>query len=231
MPVTLHKMRLGSRGTPEKTRAAILDAAMNEFAREGVAGARTDEIARAAGVNKALLYYYFRDKETLYGAVLDRVFSGLAQRVMQVLDRDLPPGEKILLYAATHFDYIASLPHTLPRVVQYETMRSGRNASPHMKRIVERYFKPLFARLAEVIQEGIACGEFRSFNVRHFILSIIALNVFYFNSAGVFRLFGVKDPFSPEQIAERRAAALDFISAALFRRRSGDEPVQPGVKA
>ncbi len=204
---------------------------MNEFAREGVAGARTDGIARAAGVNKALLYYYFRDKETLYGAVLDRVFSGLTQRVLQVLDRELPPGEKILLYSATHFDYIASLPHTLPRVVQYETMRSGRNASPHMKRIVERYFKPLFARLAEVMQEGIASGEFRSFNIRHFVLSMIALNVFYFNSATIFRLFDGKDPFSPEQIAVRRAAVLDFVSAALFRRRPGDEPVQPGVKA
>ena len=82
---------LGTRGQPEQTRAAILQAAIEEFAREGVAGARTDSIARTAKVNKALLYYYFKDKETLYGAALDAVFAGLAERVNEVLARDLPP--------------------------------------------------------------------------------------------------------------------------------------------
>jgi TetR/AcrR family transcriptional regulator len=84
----------GSRGEPEKTRAAILKAALEEFAHEGVTGARTDEIARRAGVNKALLYYYFKDNEGLYAAALDQVFSGLHQRVASVLERaDLPPPE------------------------------------------------------------------------------------------------------------------------------------------
>src|SRR5208337_1107158 len=74
--------RLGSRGQPEESRASILEAAVAEFAEYGVAGARTDAIARAAHVNKALLYYYFKDKEALYEAVLDHVFSGLQARVM-----------------------------------------------------------------------------------------------------------------------------------------------------
>src|SRR5437879_10091446 len=89
----------GSRGEPEKTRAAILKAALEEFSNEGVAGARTDEIARRAGVNKALLYYYFKDKEGLYGAALEQVFSGLSARVMAVLERqDLPPRQRLLHY-------------------------------------------------------------------------------------------------------------------------------------
>src|SRR2546421_9793770 len=90
------KPRMGSRGRPEESRAAILQAAIREFSREGVAGARTDAIARAARVNKALLYYYFKDKEALYGAVLDEVFGGLTATVMKVLSQDLPPKEKIL---------------------------------------------------------------------------------------------------------------------------------------
>ena len=69
--------RPGSRGEPAKTRAAILKSALQEFAREGIAGARTDEIARRAGVNKALLYYYFRDKEGLYTAALDPRVKGV----------------------------------------------------------------------------------------------------------------------------------------------------------
>src|SRR5689334_6414136 len=93
------KPRLGSRGRPEESRAAILEAAVHEFSREGVAGARTDAIARAARVNKALLYYYFKDKDTLYGAVLDQAFGGLTSTLLKILDLDLPPREKILAYA------------------------------------------------------------------------------------------------------------------------------------
>ena len=88
--------KLGSRGKPEETRREILDAAIQEFASEGVAGARTDSIALGAGVNKALLYYYFGDKEALYAAALDAVFSGLMSELHAVLQGPLPAGEKIL---------------------------------------------------------------------------------------------------------------------------------------
>src|SRR6266849_7162843 len=98
------KPRMGSRGRPEESRAAILEAAVHEFSREGVAGARTDAIARAAGVNKALIYYYFKDKDTLYGAVLDQAFSGLKATVFRVLDSELPPREKIMSYVGAYFD-------------------------------------------------------------------------------------------------------------------------------
>src|SRR5450755_5055540 len=110
MKAAVAKSRLGSRGRPEQSRAAILEAAVEEFSWEGVAGARTDAIARAAKVNKALLYYYFKDKEALYGAVLDHVFGGLIACVGEALSKDLSPPHKILAYAGAHFDYIASHP-------------------------------------------------------------------------------------------------------------------------
>src|SRR5512135_3338783 len=116
---------LGTRGRPEQTRAAILKAAIREFAGEGVAGARTDAIARAAKVNKALLYYYFKDKETLYGAALDYVFAGLTERVSEVLGSELPPCGKIYAFVGAHFDFIASNP-AYPRMVHQEMMRAGR---------------------------------------------------------------------------------------------------------
>src|SRR5437870_13256066 len=98
------KPRMGSRGRPEESRAAILDAAVREFSREGVAGARTDAIARSARVNKALLYYYFKDKEALYNAVLDQVFGGLLVASEEVLSLDLPPKETLLAYSRTRLD-------------------------------------------------------------------------------------------------------------------------------
>src|SRR5438309_10705468 len=106
MKATLSKPRLGSRGKPEESRSAILRQAVTEFAEHGIAGARTDAIARAAHVNKALLYYYFEDKNALYEAVLDHVFSGLRARVMPVLESNLPPRQKMLEYLGAYFDYI-----------------------------------------------------------------------------------------------------------------------------
>jgi TetR/AcrR family transcriptional regulator len=211
------KARLGSRRRPDESRAAILQAAVQEFSREGVAGARTDAIARAARVNKALLYYYFKDKDALYGAVLDQVFGGLTVCINQALARDLPPREKILAYAGAHFDYIASHP-LYPRIVQGEMSHAARQRAPQFERIVRKYFRPLFERLAEVLQEGCGRGDFRPVNPLHFIPSMISMIIFYFTSAPVLRFMIKADPMAPERLAERRAAVLDFIAAALFTK-------------
>jgi TetR/AcrR family transcriptional regulator len=221
MKTVLSKPRLGSRGRPEESRAAILQAAVREFSREGIAGARTDAIARAARVNKALLYYYFKDKDTLYSAVLDQVFGGLTESIQAALSTDLPPREKLLAYVGAHFDYIAGHP-LYPRIVQGEMMRAARGRAPQLERIVKQYFVPLFRRVAAVIEEGQATGEFRSVDPMHFVPSMIAVIVFHFTNAPVLRMIAGIDPFSPERIAARRAAVLDFISAALFRK--GDNP-------
>jgi TetR/AcrR family transcriptional regulator len=217
MKATVSKSRLGSRGRPEQSRAAILQAAVHEFAQHGIAGARTDAIARAAKVNKALLYYYFKDKDALYGAVLDQAFGGLIAYVGEVFSRDLPPREKILAYAGAHFDYVASHP-LYPRIVQGEMMGVGRGKANHLERIVKKYFRPLFGRVAEVLKTGQATGEFRPVDPLHFVPSMIAVIVFYFTAAPVMRLMTGKDPMSPERVAARRAAVLDLISAALFHQ-------------
>jgi TetR/AcrR family transcriptional regulator len=211
---------------PERARQAILKAASLEFAQEGVAGARMDHIARVARVNKALIYYYFRDKEELLGAVLEQVFSGLAERIHAVMDRDLPVREKVLAYAAAHFDYIAASPLN-PRLVQREMMRAGRQGSPHIRRIVERYLRPILARLAELLRAGMESGDFRRVDPMHFVFSIVAMNVFYFSSAPVLALMGKSDPLAPEAVAARKAAVLDLIAHALFT----EPPAAGGTQA
>jgi TetR/AcrR family transcriptional regulator len=210
---------MGSRGQPEESRAAILQAAAYEFAELGIAGARTDVIAREARVNKALLYYYFKDKETLYGAVLDDAFSGLKKSVFQVLDADLPPREKILAYAGTYFDFIASN-QLYPRLMQREMMRAREGQSPHIEKVIKKYIQPIFVRVSEVLQRGISEGHFRPVNPAHFVQSIVAMIVFYFSSAPMMQKIVGFNPLTPEHIAERRASVLDFISAALFRPKN-----------
>lgn len=207
--------RLGSRGQPEESRAAIMNAAVQEFSQQGIAGARTDAIARTAHVNKALLYYYFKDKEALYGAVLDEVFSGLLASINEVFSRDLPPREKLLTYLGAHFDYIASHP-LYPRLVQAEMTRAGHGNAPHVERIVKQYFQPLFLNLAQLLKEGQRQGEFRAVDPWQFVPSMISLITFYFNAAPIVRMMTGEDALSPKRLAERRAAVQDFISAALF---------------
>lgn len=208
--------RMGSRGRPEESRAAILQAAAHEFGEHGIAGARTDAIAHEAKVNKALLYYYFKDKETLYGAVLDDAFSGLKATVFRVLDSSLPPREKMLAYVGAYFDFVASN-HMYPRLMQREMMRAKEGQSEHIDKIIRNYIRPIFMRVAELIREGIADGEFRPVNPAHFVPSMVAVIVFYFSSAPMMQKIVGFNPLTPERIAERRAAVLDFISAALFR--------------
>jgi TetR/AcrR family transcriptional regulator len=207
--------KLGTRGRPEESRAAILQAAVAEFAEYGIAGARTDAIARAAHVNKALLYYYFKDKDTLYEAVLDHVFSGLRARVMPVFEAKLPPRQKILDYLAAYFDYIAANPR-FPRVVQAEWMRSGAKGNARMQRVAKEYFQPIFAKLVELLREGVRAGEFRPVNPIDFVPSIVGVIIFYFSAAPLMKTLVKVDPLSAERIRERRAFVLKFITAALL---------------
>jgi len=224
MPATSKIGRAGSRGEPEKTRAAILKAALEEFSHEGVAGARTDQIARRAGVNKALLYYYFKDKEGLYAAALEEVFSGLSGRIQATLDMPgLSPREKLLKYVESHFDYIASVPW-YPRLVQREFMRgSGGTLTPVASRVLERYGKPIYSKLSNLVRDGIAHGEFRKVDPEHTVTSLLGLITFYFISLPAQQAMNSGDPTSPERIAARRAAVLDFISAALFVRSGAEK--------
>ncbi len=213
-------IRLGTRGKPEESRAAILKAAVREFAREGVAGARTDAIARSAGVNKALLYYYFKDKEALYEAVLNEVFSGVRTAIHSALSQSLPPRDRLMAYVRAHFDYIASNP-LYPRIVHAEFLRAGRDPS-RLQGVAKEYFRPIFSELSFLLKEGAATGDFRRVDPIQFIPSMIAVITFYFITAPIMKVMTGFDPMLPARIAERRTAVIDFISAALFTRTKGE---------
>jgi TetR/AcrR family transcriptional regulator len=213
------KSRLGTRGQPERSRAAILKAAVREFSVEGIAGARTDAIARAARVNKALLYYYFKDKESLYQAVLDEVFTGVRAAVERALSQPLTPRERLVAYVRAHFDYIASHP-LYPRIVHAEFLRAGRDLS-RLHHVAKQYFRPIFVSLAELLREGAECGEFRRVDPVQFIPSMVSVIVFYFITAPIMKVMTGADPFSSKSLADRRAAVVDFVSHALFTAEPG----------
>jgi TetR/AcrR family transcriptional regulator len=210
--------RRGSRRQPAASRSSILEAALAEFAREGHAGARMDAIAAAAGVNKALLYYYFQDKDALYGAILDAFFAQLLDRILTVCDRPGTAGERFLSYAAAHFDSIAESPF-YAHIFMGEMMSASRGGSIHLDRIFPQYLRPIGERVLGLVQEGIASGEFRAIDAAHFVPSAIGSIVHYFLTAPLRRKFMDDNPWARQTLPDRRAAVLDYIAAALFADR------------
>lgn len=205
----------------EISRGTILEHAIEEFAVQGVAGARTAAIAEAAGVNKALLYYYFKDKESLYSAALHAVFSGLVEDVLPMLEGPLTPGEKLLRLARAHFEYLMHHPH-YPRLIQQELSRARNTGKPSedLRAIGRSHFMPLHRAGLRTVEQGIASGEFRPVEPASVFSSMISANVFYFLSAPILRMVRGGDPFSPACVRRHIANSLDFLGASLFADRA-----------
>src|SRR5581483_8758996 len=98
------------RRNPAATRQKLLAAARREFAASGLAGARVDEIAARAGVNKQLVYHYFGDKDALYLAVLEWVYEEIRAQERKLNLEGLPPGEAIRKLIEASFDHLATHP-------------------------------------------------------------------------------------------------------------------------
>lgn len=200
----------------EDARARIFTAAVQEFAAHGLAGARTEAIAKGAGVNIALLFYYFRNKEQLYQAVLEETFAGYEAAVLPALTAKASPSERILRYAAAFYDYVAQSARRACLVHQ-EMSRPGKGKAT-VHKYLKQYKRPMDRRLRAVLREGIAAGEFRSVDIENFVISVSPLITHYFSaSAAIQELIGA-DPLTPTRIAARKAAVLDLIGAALLVR-------------
>lgn len=199
----------------DDTRSAILQAAVAEFAREGEAGARTDAIARAAGVNKALIHYYFSTKDELYGAVLDEVFTGLVGRFLQVLQGPGTPGERLLRYFLAHFDHLASA-GAFTRLLGHEMVRARAGQATRIARIADIAFRPLNGVLTALLAEGAHSGELRALDPAPVIISLTGVNTFYFISAPFQREISGVDPRDPGRMARQRLALLDIAASVLF---------------
>jgi TetR/AcrR family transcriptional regulator len=199
----------------EDARQALLRAAIQVFAGNGEAGARTDAIARAAGVNKALLHYYFGTKEGLYAAVLEEVFSGIAAHFSRVLDGPGSPGQRLLGYFLAHFDHLGSSPNSAG-LMGHEMMRARAGQTSNLSRITTICFAPLHHLLCATLAEGIQTGELRDQPPGPVVLSLVGANVFYFMSAPVFREIAGADPRDPECLVKQRATVIDMAATVLY---------------
>jgi TetR/AcrR family transcriptional regulator len=201
-----------------ETRSRILDAALSEFAANGLAGARTEQIAAAAGVNKALLYYYFESKEKLYSAALEMVSARVRDRSMAVFLRDASPGERVLRAALDHFDRILTQ-REFQSLMQQEMMRMHKGEEGELPVLIKRVFAPLQAMFQSLVRESIASGELIEVDWLQMVLSALGGNVFYFLSAPIWRQVLGFDPFEEEVLRARRVSLVQFLGKAIFMDR------------
>lgn len=148
-------MKDTSKDKKDQAIQGILDAAREVFAEVGFAGARIDEIARRAGVNKAMIYYRIGNKVTLYSEVLHRVFSGIVEGLTHNLESVNTPEEKIRIYIRTFVQTFEQHPH-LPPIMMREMASGGH----HLPEIVIIELGRILSILMGILDEGVRQGVF-----------------------------------------------------------------------
>jgi TetR/AcrR family transcriptional regulator len=223
-----HPPRKGKRDAVA-TKAAIVAAALKEFAQLGLAGARIDEIARTAQVNKALLYYYFESKEHLYDGVVEQMFFVMTGALRGALNTGDGPREKLLAFLDANFKVLAAQP-AYARLLEQEmdiVKVFLSNLKPDTRPRFARQIAPLLIEFRAVLEEGVKTGVFRTVDidaVLPLLLMLVRTAVRGIPMAG--KIISASRKVSAKR---RRAAAIDFITCALFTaQRKEDNTGKPG---
>jgi TetR/AcrR family transcriptional regulator len=214
----------------DQTRSRILDAAVREFSENGLAGARTEQIAEIAGVNKALLYYYFKSKEALYKAALESVVQRVVESSLSAMTPDRSAGEKVVGFALNHFDRIHSQ-RAFQSLMQQEMVRMRQGEKNSLNSIIEGIFRPMMFLLHDVLIEGQASGELVCADEWQIMYAALGANIFYFLSAPVIGLVLDSNPLTRESMEHRRKAAIEYLGMSIFTDRKHGAEVAARVLA
>jgi TetR/AcrR family transcriptional regulator len=201
------------RRDPAATRKKLLTAARREFAANGLAGARVDDIAARAGVNKQLVYHYFGDKDALYLAVLEWVYGEIRAQERKLNLEGLPPDRAIKKLIESSFDHLAAHPDFI--VLLNDENRGGARHVRNSQKL-EAMHSPLVSMVSNILADGVRAGTFRKgVNPVHLYISIAGLSYFFFsNTPTLSAIFG-KDLSSPAARRARRKHVVDLVLLAL----------------
>ena len=202
-----------------QTEQRILAAARNAFIRHGTAGARMQEIADEAGVNQALLHYYFRSKDRLAEAVFAEAAGRLAPAIFAILGSDEPLQRKVEQFVHLYIDTARRHPY-IPGYVLAEMHHHPERLPAIAARLAPGAPRPLaqpvLARLRAQLEALAATGAIRPIAPEHFIVNLLALCVIPFAIGPMFPLaLGMNEPAFQRFLDERRADLPGFILNAL----------------
>jgi TetR/AcrR family transcriptional regulator len=204
--------------SPSDPRQRILEAASRIFAQKGREGARTREIAKAAGVNPAMLHYYFSSKEELYGRVLTPLLDQLLTGLKSALASSRDPRNQIQAVVEFYFNFLGA--HSeMPRLIMWEIVTGS-----------DTIHKTLFSMFAADRDDlrGTIRQTFRQTQKRtakpgnpdQYMISLVALCVFPFIANPVLRAFNPELAHAPDFMEERKSHVLDLLLGSL----SPDQP-------
>jgi TetR/AcrR family transcriptional regulator len=156
----------------EATRNSILDAAEQEFAKVGLWGARTESIAARTGVTKAMIHYYFENKENLYRAVMERLISRRAADLQSLHVDDLTPVEAVTAVVHNILTYTLSNPNVVSLILLEALQNEG-------KFYCETSVGSLYGPLISSLQRGMDNGDFARAEPTHVAANVYGLCSFY----------------------------------------------------
>ena len=207
---------------PEGMRLRILEAAKQEFAARGLAGARVDRIAAQAGANKRMLYYHVGNKEDLYLAVLEGAYAKIRVEERSLDLEHLDPPEAIKTLIDFTWNYFLRNPEFLA-LLNSENLERAK----HLKRStkVKSMHSPFVEMIRTVVRRGVESGDFQaSVDPVQLYISIAALSFFYLsNSATLSVIFG-RDLLGKAARDER----LDHMVALVLAALTGKSPAAFG---
>lgn len=200
------------------TENKILAAARTVFLRKGLDGARMQEIADEAGINKALLHYYFRNKEKLFRAILKMTFTKAFPDVMDIMESGLPVHDKIEAFIRKYTDILRNEPF-LPGFMLREIQRDPSGVLLILK---ESGMNP--SLVTRQFQKEMDAGNIRCMNPDELMINIISLTVFPFAMAplaGEMFFRGDTEKYA-SFLEQRKKSIAEFVWLAITPARKNE---------
>ncbi|QNK73504.1 TetR family transcriptional regulator [Variovorax sp. PAMC28562] len=199
----------------DRSQQAILDAAREEFALLGLAGARVDSIAERAGLNKRLIYYYFSSKDDLFLAVLESAYANIREAEKELHLLDLPPAEAVRRLMEFTWNYYLEHPEFIT-LLNSANLHQARHLQKSKR--VREMNSPVIQTLGDILERGRKEGVFRGgVDPVHLYISIAGLAYFYLsNNYTLSAIFG-RDLMTRKARSERLSHMCDVILGYVLR--------------
>lgn len=199
----------------DSTEDKILEAAKNVFVTKGMDGARMQEIADEAGINKALLHYYFRSKERLFEAIFSEIIKFAFPKITRIVQSDEPIVTKIEQVIDAYIDLLIKHPF-IPGFVMKEL---NRDPSGLFKLVIKFGFNP--QNVFDKIQEAMDNGEIILMKPQHLAANIISMCVFPFAARPILSFVIFKDDQEALETfyAERATVIKQFVINAIVIKK------------
>jgi AcrR family transcriptional regulator len=203
------------RRDPARNQERILKAAVAEFARYGLGGARVDRIAARAGANKRMLYYYFGNKDDLFLAVLEDSYARIrsAERALHLTDLD--PRQAMRRLVEFTWNYYLLHPEFLT-LLNSENLHRARHI--RRSRNIIAMHSPFVAMIKQVLERGARAGEFRrGVDPVQLYISIAGLGYFYLSNRHTLSAIFERDLLAPKSKAERLQHMTELVLGYLSK--------------